>query len=68
MPFEWWYHRSESIQLAYAFEVFGALQLLKSAYRNGHIQAAAEAGARVQPPATVTDDNFDLTLLHLIDT
>jgi len=38
-------------------EIFEALQLLKSVYRNGHIQAAA---SRVECLANVTDDEVDL--------
>ncbi|KAG2365395.1 hypothetical protein BDR07DRAFT_1481349 [Suillus spraguei] len=42
-------------------EVDGALQLLKSTYRNGHVQAAADAAAHVEPLATVTADDLDLS-------
>jgi hypothetical protein len=42
-------------------EIFEALRLLKSTYRNGHIQAAAEAASRVGCLANVTDEEVDLT-------
>lgn len=44
-------------------DIFEALQLLKSAYRNGHIQAATEAATCVEPLAYVTEDDLcvDLT-------
>jgi len=42
-------------------EIFEALQLLKSAYRNGHIQAGAEAAACVEPLASVTDEELYFT-------
>ncbi|KAG2099593.1 uncharacterized protein F5147DRAFT_582643, partial [Suillus discolor] len=42
-------------------DVFEALQLLKSTYQNGHVQAAADAAAHVEPLATVTADDLDLT-------
>ncbi|KAG2351849.1 ribonuclease H-like domain-containing protein [Suillus spraguei] len=41
--------------------VFKTLQLLKSTYRNGHVQAAADAAAHVEPLATVTADDLDLS-------
>ena len=41
-------------------EIFEALQLLKSAYRSGHIQAAAEAASHVEYLANVTDDEVNL--------
>ena len=45
-------------------EVFEALQLLKSAYRNEHIKAAAEAAVHVEHHASstdITDDDLYLT-------
>jgi hypothetical protein len=46
-------------------EVFEALQLLKSAYRNGHIKVAAEAAAihveRHASSTDITDDGLYLT-------
>ncbi|KAG2341449.1 hypothetical protein BDR05DRAFT_458763 [Suillus weaverae] len=43
--------------------VFKALQLLKSAYHNGHVQAATDAAAHVEPDASVdaTDNDRHLT-------
>ena len=43
-------------------DIFEALQLLKSAYRNGHIQAATEAATRVEPLAHVTEEDLHVDL------
>jgi hypothetical protein len=41
-------------------QVFGALQILKSAYRNGHIGAAEQAEAAIREVLEViSDDNDD---------
>ncbi|KAF7364524.1 HAT family dimerization domain-containing protein [Mycena venus] len=40
-------------------EMFEALQLLKSAYRNGHVSAAADATKRVIAALDVSDDEAD---------
>ncbi|KAG2151254.1 uncharacterized protein EDB93DRAFT_1276353 [Suillus bovinus] len=46
-------------------DIFEALQLLKSAYHNRHIQAAAEAAARIEPLAHVTENNLSVVLTDL---
>jgi hypothetical protein len=46
-------------------DVFEALQLLKSAYHDRHIQAAAEAATRVEPLAHVTENDLSVILTDL---
>ncbi|KAJ7215267.1 hypothetical protein C8J57DRAFT_1538254 [Mycena rebaudengoi] len=43
-------------------ELFEALQLLKSAYRNGHISAGAKAGKHIDALIAELDPNFAMTL------
>jgi len=49
-------------------DIFEGLQLLKSAYHNGHIQAATEATTHVEPLAHVTEVTEEDVHVDLTDT
>jgi hypothetical protein len=57
--------KSQSLCKVWDLLMFEVLQLLKSAYHNRHIQAAAEAATHVEPLAHVTENDLSVVLTDL---